>query len=329
MSDATALGNQTDEGLVHAFELDGQGGGRELGWNDLASRSGVQWIHMDRTEEKVSAWLQDESGLDPIVVDAMLAEETRPRATAMPGGLLVILRGVNLNPGADPADMISLRLWVEKQRIITLRRRRIWAVQEVSATIHDGTGPATPASTLIAIVRGMIARTGSVIEDVDDAVSESEDKLLTSTAADMRRDLSEVRRVAILLRRYLSPQRDTLSRLSVEHGSRFDPSEVLLLREASDGMIRLVEDLDAARDRAAVLHEELSSRLADTMNRNMYLLSIVASIFLPLGLVTGLFGINVGGMPWLENALGFAYICASLLVIGAVQYWLLKKLNVI
>ena len=102
-----------------------------------------------------------------------------------------------------------------------------------------------------------------------------------------------------------------------------------MLREASDGMMRLVEDLDAARDRAAALHEELSSRLTDTMNRNMCLLSIVASILTPPGLSTGLFGINVGGMPWIESSLGFAYICVSLIVIGGLQYSLLKKLDVI
>jgi zinc transporter len=94
-------------------------------------------------------------------------------------------------------------------------------------------------------------------------------------------------------------------------------------------MVRLVEDLDAARDRAALLYEELSSRLADTMNRNMYVLSVVASIFLPLGLLTGMFGINVGGVPWFDEPLGFAYVSLILVAIGALQYWLLRKLGVL
>jgi zinc transporter len=329
MNDDGGLAIDSDHGLVNAFELDGRGGGRALGWDDLANRSGSTWIHLDRSSEKVAAWLVEQSGLDPIVVGALLAEETRPRASAMPGGLLLILRGVNLNPGADPEDMVSLRAWLEKGRLITLRRRRIMAVQEVRDCFLKGTAPKTPAATLIAVIRGLVARAGTVVEDVDDRVSAAEDKLLTSTAAELRRELSDGRRVAIMLRRYLAPQRDTLSRLGVEHKELFDSSELLLLREASDGMARLVEDLDAARDRAAVLHEELSTRLADTMNRNMYLLSIVASIFLPLGLITGLFGINVGGMPWIEDGLGFGYVSASLLVIGAFQYWILKKLRVL
>jgi zinc transporter len=135
--------------------------------------------------------------------------------------------------------------------------------------------------------------------------------------------------VAILLRRYLAPQRDTLARLGGEHADLFDESRRLVLRECSDGLARMVEELDAARDRAAVLHEELSARLAETMNKNMYLLSIVAAIFLPLGLLTGLFGINVGGMPWLESRWGFAIVSSGLVGVAIFQYWLFRRLQLL
>lgn len=329
MGHREAMGSGSDEGLVHAFAFDGLGGGAALGWDDIAGDIGPCWIHLDRTNDRADRWLERDAGLAPIVIEALLAEETRPRATSMPGGLLIILRGVNLNPGADPEDMISLRVWLEKDRLITLRRSPIMAVQDVRASIIAGSGPKTPTLALIAMIRGLVTRAGSIIEEIDDSVSVAEEKLLSSAPAEMRRQLSDVRRVAIMLRRYLAPQRDTLSRLPVEHGAAWEQSDILLLREASDGMLRLVEDLDAARDRAAVLHEELSARLADTMNRNMYLLSIVASIFLPLGLLTGLFGINVGGMPWLESPLGFAYVTASLFAIAAFQFWLLKKTGIL
>lgn len=323
------MGVVADEGLVHAVTLDGNGGGTELGWSDLSEQGTARWIHLERTHDRTREWLTEQAGLRPIVVDALLAEETRPRAISMPGGVLVTLRGVNLNPGANPEDMISLRAWIEENRLITLRRRRVMAIQDVRADIAEGTGPKSVAGIFVAIVHGLVARAGAVVEEVEDAVGEAEDKLLTSAPAEMRRDLNEGRRVAIMLRRYFAPQRDTLSRLASEHAALFEQADIHQLKESSDGMLRLVEDLDAARDRAAVLHEELAARLTDAMNRNMYLLSIVASIFLPLGLVTGLFGINVGGMPWIESPLGFAYVCGSLVVLGAIQFWLLKRLGIL
>ena len=74
-----------------------------------------------------------------------------------------------------------------------------------------------------------------------------------------------------------------------------------MIREIAERTSRFVEDIDAAKDRAAITQEELNSRLSEQMNKAMYVLSIVAAIFLPLGLLTGLLGINVGGIPGAEN----------------------------
>jgi len=97
------------------------------------------------------------------------------------------------------------------------------------------------------------------------------------------------------------------------------------LRETSDRTTRYVEDLDAIRDRAMVTQEELNNRLAEQMNKTMYVLSIVAGIFLPLGLLTGLLGINVGGIPGTENKWAFTIFCFILLGVAGVQVWLFKR----
>ena len=75
-------------------------------------------------------------------------------------------------------------------------------------------------------------------------------------------------------------------------------------------------DRDSARDRAAVSQDELNSRLSEQMNHTMYVLSIVAAVFLPLGLFTGLLGINVGGIPGTEDPWAFLIVCVLLVVIA-------------
>ena len=96
------------------------------------------------------------------------------------------------------------------------------------------------------------------------------------------------------------------------------------LREIGDRTTRYVEDLDAIRDRATVTQEELNSSLTEQMNKTMYVLSIVAGIFLPLGLLTGLLGINVGGIPGTENEWAFTVFCVLLLIIAGLQVWLFR-----
>jgi len=91
--------------------------------------------------------------------------------------------------------------------------------------------------------------------------------------------------------------------------------------------LRYVEDLDAARERAAVIQDELNNRLSDQMNRTMYLLTIVAAILLPPSLITGLFGINVGGMPGVENIWAITLVVAGIVVLAAVEVIVLRRLK--
>jgi zinc transporter len=311
------------DGLICAYLLDGQGMGHELDWSGVQKwqlRDGVLWIHLHRNGEEAARWLSKESGLEAIVCEALLAEETRPRVTAVKDGLLVILRGVNLNPGADPEDMVSVRLWIDAWRVISVRIRHLMAIEDIRNGLASGGGPKTSGDFLVQIAEGLIARMGPVMSDLDDEVDALEDQLITAESRELRTTIAGLRRQAIGLRRYLAPQRDVLSRLQVEPASWLDDALRLRLREATDRVTRYVEDLDAARERAAVTQEELANRLSEQMNRTMYVLSLVAAVFLPLGLLTGLLGINVGGIPWAESAWGFVIVTALLLLLAAGQF---------
>ena len=103
------------------------------------------------------------------------------------------------------------------------------------------------------------------------------------------------------------------------------PRDVQRLREVSDRITRNIEDLDAARDRAALIQDELTSRLSEAMNRNMYVLSLIAGIFLPLSLITGLLGINVAGIPGEKWPWAFGAVSALLVALGALELWVLRR----
>lgn len=307
------------DGLVGAFVFDGRGGAREIDWEEVEAwtpEQGFLWLHLDYTEERVQKWLEEKSGIEHVVRASLAAEETRPRSLVSRDGLHVILRTVNLNPGADPEDMVSLRIWVDASKAVTLRQRRVMAIADLRDSLREGEGPNDAGSFLVETCNLIAARVAGVLTDLDDAVDELEDRVLTAESHDLRSQIGALRRQSIALRRHLAPQRDALGRLQYEKVSWLDEMDRQHLREDADRITRLVEDLDSARDRAAVVQEELNTRLSDQMNRNMYLLSIVAAIFLPLGLLTGLLGINVGGIPGTESPWAFTIVCAILLVLA-------------
>lgn len=318
------------DGLICAFVLDGKGGGRPVDWPEIASwtpQDGVLWIHLDRSGDDTLRWLTEESGIDGIIAEALLQSESRPRVLSQGGSLLVALRGVNLNPGADPEDMVSLRVWLEADRVVTVRRRRLMAVNDLREAIERGNGPRDPGECLVGIAGGLIERMAPIIAEIEDRVDRLEDEVLTAHSAELRSQLAEVRRNAIALRRYLAPQRDTMTRLPSEQAGWLGPDHRAHLREIADRTLRYVEDLDTVRERATVVQDELNNRLSDQMNRTMYVLTVVAAVLLPPSLLTGLLGINVGGMPGVESPLAFSLVALTLVALGAIEIVVLRKLK--
>ena len=315
----------SEGGLVFAYCLTRPS--RDLAWSDLdaAQVEGPIWLHLERTAPAVEYWLREKSGLDPVVVDALLADETRPRSAMFGDGMVIILRGVNLNPGAEPEDMVALRVWIDPARLITVRTRRLVSAQDVRDEIEAGNGPRTPAATLLGLITRLVARIGPVVDRLGDEIDDIETDLAEKPPRELRSRLAALRREAIGFRRYLSPQRDVLSRLYVEAAELFDERTRLRLRESADAMMRYVEELDAARERAAVISEELAAAASERMNRTMYVLSLVSTVFLPLGFVTGLLGVNIAGIPGTESPFAFELLAGGLIVLALFEVLLFRR----
>lgn len=316
-----------DDGLIHSYLLDGRGGARALDWDGVRAwrpGAGTLWVHLDRGDARAEDWLRRGSGLEPLIVDALLEPETRPRCTALPGGWLVVMRGVNLNPGADPEDMVALRLWVEAERVLTLRHRRLMAAQDVQDALAAGVGPTGAGPLLVAIADRLTDRIGPVVARLDEDLDALEVDALGAAREPVRRRLADLRRQAIVLRRHIAPQRDALLGLIGAPAGQLDDASRLRLREVADHVTRYAEDLDALRERAAVANDELSNRAAEELNRRMYILSLVAAVFLPLGLITGLLGVNVGGIPGTDYEWGFWVVTGLLVLLGVLTTALLR-----
>jgi zinc transporter len=282
---------------------------------------------LDSTIKEAQSWLKEKSGLSALTCDSLLDRETRPRNTQTDDGLLVILRGVNCNPGAEPDDMVAIRMLFANQRIISMRFRIVRAVQDMRNNIEAGKGPCSAAEFLVMVAERIADRMGDVVSELDDNVGALEDSVLTADSHELRSQLADLRRTSISLRRYIAPQRDVLARLLIDRIGWLVDTNRAHLREVAERTARFVDDIDSARERATVTQEELNNRLSEQMNKAMYLLSIVAAIFLPLGLLTGLLGINVGGIPGAEFKWAFVVVTAILLLIGIGLILWFKKIK--
>lgn len=310
---------------VHAFDLFADGRAEAIEDIDapLSQGAAYRWVHFDLAAPGVADWIAARS--TPLVAEALTREDTRPRAAFENDSVILILRGVNLNPDADPEDMVSLRVWISADLVISTRIRRLMAVASLAEAMRAGRGPANPGALIAALAAGLTERMAPVVAGLADHAASLEERSVDGPTG-LRAELADLRRTSIALRRYVAPQREALARLYQEPHPLVDADRRSALRETADQITRLVEELDAVRDRSAILNDQLADARAEEMNRAMLLLSVVAAIFLPLGFLTGLLGINVGGLPGAAWPFAFAIVCAicAALAVG-LAVWFKRK----
>lgn len=317
--------------VLFSFEFDGRGGGTPLKGDSISQTiedDKLAWVHFDGNKAETAPWLENElSYLDPFIVKALLDEETRPRMTAIKDGILLILRGVNLNENAAPEDMVSIRLWIDNHRIISVTRRNVKALNDIAQMIENKTGPKDAGDFLTLICARLFERMEPILRELDDTTDEIEELILEDADISLRQSIIETRKKAIMFRRYMMPQRDAIDQLRMSQITWLNETHKRHLQESYNHVTRYVEDLDSVRERAQIVKDELANMLADRLNKNMYILSVIAAIFLPLGFLTGLLGINVGGIPGTEDPNAFTITCSLMLILIVAQVIIFKKLK--
>jgi len=285
---------------------------------------GYVWLHFDVGDLALEAWLANQ--LPITVAQALVQPETRPRCDRLENGLVLNLRGVNMNPGANADDMVSVRLWVTEGLIISARVRKVWAFDTIRQQMDTGIAPSSVAAFLVELASGLTKRIDKVslalVEDTDTL----EERALSPSKA-LTSELAELRQSVIKLRRFVRPQSDAIAELA---GMQIWPLEPLcagLLHEIADRTVRTMEELDATSDRLQAIQDQLDMLHMSALGRNSYVLSIVAAIFLPLSFLTGLFGINVGGMPGADAAYGFWAVSVGSILIGFILFFVFKYLK--
>ena len=318
--------------LLFARVLDGAGGGRAIGWKEIqqlraGDPGGVVWMHLCRNRPGVYEWLQDHLGIPEPTAELLTSDATRPRAFREADALVATLRGINFNPGAQPEDMVSMQLWSDGKRLITLRRAPLQTPRDVLAAIDRGTGPGDAGAIITQLTEAMVARMNQSIVDMNDHIDALEEQDMDDDPEDMLDRIADIRRNCLALKRHMGPQHVAMERMSRDAPGWFEDHDRREIAETIDRLRRYLDDIDVSKESAVVLMDELRARALASNERATYMLTIVAGIFLPLGFLTGLLGINVGGMPGTQDSDAFWWVTAACLAIIVLLMAIFKKLK--
>lgn len=325
---------EENSGLLFALLLDGKGRARHLTFEEAqnwTADQGILWMHMDLQSSETKEFLENKSGINPLALESLTEEEEdRPRCVSFGDKLMLFLRAINLNPGEEPDDMISLRIWCESDRMISLRETPMNFLTAMEREFGSGGGPKNVGELLDEVCYFTLDKIVDVVSGVEVVVDDIEDKIIEEKedkeGVFMPR-LSEARRNLTEMRRYLYPQRDAMDALPRQMMPWLNAENRYQLRENANRMMRIIEDMDSLRERAMINMDELSNRVREQTQENMYMLSVLAAIFVPLTFITGLFGMNVGGIPLAQSENGLLFMSGALLFLGVLLAFILKKLK--
>jgi zinc transporter len=300
---------------------------KELPGSEAAPPAAFVWIHFHIRQDGARHWLEKEAKLDSTVIEALLAEDTRPRAVIKDDGVTVIFRAMNLHEPDKPEEMISLRMWIDDHRVITTRIRDIKAIEEIQESVAKGGSPTSPAEFLRSITSRLFARMEPFLEDLEDGIAAAEEQIASGSDTDLCDGMFTIRRRVAIFRRYVTPQKLVLKRLYESSIPWLGSEHQQHLGEELDRVTRYVEELEELANRTQIVNEEVRNLHAERLNKLAYVFSVVATIFLPLGFLTGLLGINVGGIPAEHHPYAFWIFAAICVVLVGVQIVVFKKLK--
>lgn len=287
---------------------------------------GYGWVHLDGTSSEAKLWLRKNSGIDEIWVDALLATETRPRLVKIDNDTIFInLRGINSFNKEEPEDMISIRLYITKHQIISVKLRNLKAITKIKMDFDSSRVPRTTFEFLLTLIEHINEEIESTIADIYEVIDDLEEMVLIEHDKDFRQNVIDVRRQVIIFRRYFFPNLDALQQLaSIESFFASGNDNASNLSESCHKMTRFIEEIVSIRERAQVIHEELNNHLTERLSASTNKLSAIATIFLPMSFVTGLFGMNLAGIPGANNDKSFTIFCICTCVALIVQFVVLK-----
>ncbi len=318
-------------GIIFAYLLN-PGSAKPIGWNEIEAwqpADGLLWAHLQRSDGEVRRWIRQNAQIDVHICEALLDEDSRPRSFVRGENLFLAMRSKNFEPASEPDELAALMLWFEPKRIVSVRQQQVRLLLDIEQRIRQGDDLARPGAILVALIQQINLHIAPLLHELHDSVDDLEDALLKNnkkqSSGELRNRLAWLRRQSIGLHRHLSPQHDVFHYLSHQTVEWLTETDRLYLHEESNRLVRYLSDLDTLREHMMVINEEMTALQNDQLNRTMHRLTIVTIIFLPLSFVTGLLGINVGGVPWAGNNNGFYIVSILLGILLLVEFIILYR----
>ncbi len=284
--------------------------------------AGFAWLHFNLSHNAARRWLEEHARLSDAFFEALQEGMHSTRIERADQGLIAVINDVHFSFSFEPSDISTLWMSVDQHLLVTARLHPLRSIDKLRSAVKAGEVLRSTVELLEFLLRNQADVLVEIVREVATKIDSIEDDLLAGKLIHKRVRLGVLRRLLVRLQRLLAPEPAALFRL-LQHplGWMAEP-DVLQLHQATEEFSVVLRDMASLQERIKLLQEEIAAQVNEDNNRSLFVLTVVTVLALPINIIAGLLGMNVGGIPLAGQAHGFWIVVFVIATFTVVAGWL-------
>jgi zinc transporter len=319
-------------GLIccYAFNTDGSRSLDSGALTDWLSQTDTSdeliWMHLNLSPASAELWLRQHLQLPETFFDALHEGVRATRIERADDALIAVMNDVLFDFSFDASDISTLWLAVTPRIVVTARLRPLRSIDRLRVAVKEGECFASTTAILVHLLRDQADVLTLIVRDIADKTDQIEDHLLANRLDQHRANLGTMRRLLVRLQRLLAPEPSALFRLLNRPPLWINDDDRQDLRQSTEEFATVIQEIIALQERIKLLQEEIAAQINEQTNRSLFVLTTVSVLALPINIIAGFLGMNVGGIPLTDSPHGFWVIVLIVASFTAVAvYWVFGR----
>jgi zinc transporter len=290
---------------------------------DGARHADFAWLHFDLSHTRAEQWLRTHAGLPEAFFEALQSGLRSTRLERTDQSLVAVINDLYFDFSFESSDISTLWVSVDQALVITARQHPLRSVDHLRRAASDGQSLRSSIALLEYLLRAQADVLVGVVRTVTSRIDQIEDELLSGRLNYKRAKLGSLRRLLVRMQRLLAPEPASLLRLLQHPPTWIVETDLQELRAATEEFSVVLRDMATLQERIKLLQEEIAAGVNEANSRSLFVLTVVTVLALPINILAGLFGMNVGGVPLAQNPNGFwivVIIVVSFTLIAAITF---------
>jgi len=280
----------------------------------------VTWINIDGLHEvEIIEKVGEHFEIHPLVLEDILHTKQRPKAEDFGKYIYIVLRSLSYDEAIDDIQEDQISLLVGSSYVISFQEEVGDEFSPVRERIKSGRfqmKKRTADFVAYSLIDAVVDNYFLILEKIGEKIEWLEDELLDNPTPETLQTIHFMKRKLITLRKAVWPLREVIGGLERGESSLFHRSTIIYLKDVYDHTIEVIDTIETYRDMVAGMLDIYLSNLSNKMNEVMKMLTIIATIFIPLTFIAGIYGMNFEFMPELKWRWGYVVIWGVMITIG-------------